>query len=133
MKIYDKFAVVRYDCIAITAVEAAVFIAPDADNLGLHWAVVDSDFCPWWEECNDDDYGDLIRVRPYVDVELRPNAASKRTAAPPEFTDSESDGHDSGSDTGSGHGSYESEGDCANDHGDADEDGVDIASLAQAP
>ena len=90
-------------------------------------------FCPWWEEYNDDDYGDLIRVRPYVDVELRPNAASRKTAAPPEFTDDESDGHDSCSDTGSGYGSYESDSDGANDHDDADEDGVGIASLAQAP
>ena len=128
MNIYDKFAVVRYDCIAITAVEAAVFIAPDADNLGLHWAVVDSDFCPWWEEYNDDDYGDLIRVRPYVDVELRPNAASKRTAKYSESDGSESDG--SGSDTDGGYGSYESESDGANDHDDADEDGVIIANLA---
>ena len=43
----------------------------------------------------------------------------------------ESDGHGSGSDTESGYGSYESESDGANDHDDADEDGVDIASLAQ--
>ena len=94
--------------------------------------MVDSDFCPWWEEYNDDDYGDLIRVRPYVDVALRPNAASKRTAAPPEFTSpDESDG--SGSDSESGHSSDESDSDGANDHDDADEDGVDIHNLAQEP
>ena len=43
-----------------------VFVAPDADNLGRHWAVVDTDYCPWHEQYADDDYGDAIRVRPYL-------------------------------------------------------------------
>ena len=43
-----------------------VFVAPDADNLGRHWAVVDTDYCPWHEQYADDDYGDAIRVRPYT-------------------------------------------------------------------
>ena len=93
--------------------------------------MVDSDFCPWWEEYNDDDYGDLIRIRPYVDVALRPNAASRKIAEPSEFTDDEADS--SGSDSESGPSSDESDSDGANDHDDADEDGVDIHNLAQAP
>ena len=94
--------------------------------------MVDSDFNPWYEAYNDDDYGDITQVRPYVDVELRPNAASRKSKQDPEFTDSEDDDTaSSGSDTESC--SEESDSDDANDHDDADEDGVCISALAQAP
>ena len=132
-KIFNVFS--RYDCINISAVETAVFIAPDADNLGLHWAVVDSDVCPWPETYNDDDYGDLLRQRPYLDVAQRPNASStKKPKAEDEFTD-EDESADEGSSgsSSSGSDSDETDSDSANDHSDADEDGVNIASLASEP
>ena len=39
----------RYDVVTIDCVEAAVLVAPDADNPGFFWAVIDDDFCPWHE------------------------------------------------------------------------------------
>ena len=56
----------RYDVLTIDCVESVVFVAPDADNLGKYWAVVDTDYCPWHEQYADDDYGDAIRVRPHL-------------------------------------------------------------------
>ena len=56
----------RHGVLTIDCVESVVFVAPDADNLGRHWAVVDTDYCPWHEQYADDDYGDAIRVRPYL-------------------------------------------------------------------
>ena len=95
--------------------------------------MVDSDFCPWPETYNDDDYGDLLRPRPYLDVTQRPNASSrKKPKEEDEFTDEDEyvDEESSGS---SSSGSELEDSDSANAHSDADEDGVDIAALASAP
>ena len=47
----------RYDILPVTCVETAVFGAKDLDNPGHHWMVIDSDYCPWPEEYDDDTYG----------------------------------------------------------------------------
>ena len=73
----------RYDVLTIDCVESVVFVAPDADNLGRHWAAVDTDHCPWHELYADDDFGDATRVRPYKPllVQVATNVGNKRKRA----------------------------------------------------
>ena len=78
--------------ILVDCIEAAIYIAPDADNPGCFWGVVDDDFCPWHEVYADDDYGDSVRARPWrmiQDVNLggRPR---KQARVPQSDTDSDS-------------------------------------------
>ena len=71
----------KYDVIKVSSVEKTVFTAPHADNEGHYWAVIDSDFCPWWEVYEDDDYGDAIRVQAYTPItrlKSRPKGKRKR-------------------------------------------------------
>jgi hypothetical protein len=51
----------KYDILPVSCVEATVFGAKDLDNPGHHWMVIDSDYCPWPEEYDDDTYG-IVRV-----------------------------------------------------------------------
>jgi len=114
-----------------------VFIAPDADNLEQHWAVVDSDFCPWPETYQDGEFEDCIRIRPWLDVAQRPNAASRKTIVDPEHPDDpsssdsdEEDDEESSSSDSDEEDSDAEDSDDANDHADADESGVNIHALA---
>ena len=97
--------VCRYDVLTVDCVESVVFIAPDADNLGRHWAVVDTDHCPWHELYADDDFGDAIRVQPYQPLMMqvghnvgnkrkRPGAQSSGAGAGADSNDSASEEHE---------------------------------------
>ena len=82
----------RYDVLTIDCIEASVFIAPDANNPEYYWAVIDSDHCPWHEVYADDDFGELIRPRPWAPITVaRPVGRPSKVARCEVRSESESD------------------------------------------
>ena len=58
-----------------------MFIAPDADDSNMHWAAVDSDYLPWTEKYDDDDFDDAIHVAPYKALPQRQGQKRSEPAA----------------------------------------------------
>ena len=114
-------------------VEQAVFMAPlNAENPSGYWAVIDSDYCPWSEVYSDGNYTDENRVRPYFDVEHRPNANSRTAIALAEPSSDDEDESDSAcSDESSAEGEYAVDSDDEDPDNDADDDGFAIAELGE--
>ena len=112
--------------------EQAVFVAPHAENPSEYWAVIDSDYCPWPEVFSDGNYTDENRVRPYIDVEQRPNASSRTAIALAQHSSDDEDESDSDcSGDSSSEGEYAVDSDDEDPDNDADDDGFAIAQLGE--
>ena len=112
-------------------VEQAVFMAPlNAENPSGYWAVIDSDYCPWTEVYSDGNFTDKNRVRPYIDVEHRPNANSRTAIALAEpSSDDEDETVSDCSGESSSEGEFADDSDDEDPDNDADDDGFEFSEL----